>query len=314
MSLRFQADADLNPEIGRGLRRLEPSVDFRAAAGVIADGTPGPEVLRIAAGDGCVLISRDITTMPRAFGILECRQAQRPRRWHSRPWKCPSSPGQSIYNESSVLPKKPKIYHITHLDNLPQIVDGVLWSDAERIKRQLDCKVVGMTEIKRRRLQELEVDCHRGTKVGEYVPFYFCPRSIMLFLLHKGNHSDLTYTGGQRPIVHLQADLHQVIDWANSVRRNWAFSNGNAGTRYTQFFNDVNQLDILNWDAIAAIAWKDLIVRERKQAEFLVSRSFPWELIERIGAFDNTIAERVSSILSEAAHAPEVLVAPSWYY
>jgi ssDNA thymidine ADP-ribosyltransferase, DarT len=28
--------------------------------------------------------------------------------------------------------------------------------------------------------------------VGEYVPFYFCPRSITLFLLHKGNHVDLT--------------------------------------------------------------------------------------------------------------------------
>ena len=67
MSLRFQADADLNPEIGRGLRRREPSVDFRAAAGVIADGTPDPEVLRIAAGEGRVLVSRDIRTMPVHF-------------------------------------------------------------------------------------------------------------------------------------------------------------------------------------------------------------------------------------------------------
>lgn len=67
MSLRFQANADLNPEIGRGLRRREPSVDFRAAGGVIANGTPDPEVLRIAAGDGRVLISRDITTMPGHF-------------------------------------------------------------------------------------------------------------------------------------------------------------------------------------------------------------------------------------------------------
>ena len=58
MSFRFQADADLNPEIGRGLRRREPSVDFRAAVGVIADGTPDPEVLQIAAGDGRVLVSR----------------------------------------------------------------------------------------------------------------------------------------------------------------------------------------------------------------------------------------------------------------
>ncbi len=67
MSFRFQADADLNPEIQFGLRRKEPSIDFRNALGVIADGTPDPEVLRIAAGDGRVLVTRDIKTMPRHF-------------------------------------------------------------------------------------------------------------------------------------------------------------------------------------------------------------------------------------------------------
>ncbi len=67
MSLRFQADADLDPAIGRGLRRREPSIDFRAAAGVIPDSTPDPEVLGIAAGAGRVLISRDVSTMPGHF-------------------------------------------------------------------------------------------------------------------------------------------------------------------------------------------------------------------------------------------------------
>jgi len=67
LSFRFQADADLNPEIGRGLRRREPAIDFRAAVGVIAEGTPDSEVLQIAADDGRVLVSRDVTTMPDHF-------------------------------------------------------------------------------------------------------------------------------------------------------------------------------------------------------------------------------------------------------
>ena len=87
------------------------------------------------------------------------------------------------------------------------MVDGVLWSDAERLRQNLECQVVGMGEIKRRRLEELEVGCNPGTKVGEYVPFYFCFRSIMLYLLYMSNHPDLTYRGGQRPILHLEADL-----------------------------------------------------------------------------------------------------------
>ena len=64
MSCRFQADADLNPAILRGLRRREPSIDFRAAAGVIVDGTDDSAVLRIAASDGRVLVSRDVATLP----------------------------------------------------------------------------------------------------------------------------------------------------------------------------------------------------------------------------------------------------------
>ena len=67
MSVRFQADADLNPEIQRGLRRREPSIDFRGSAGVIPDSTSDPEVLRIAAEAGRVLVSRDVTTMPDHF-------------------------------------------------------------------------------------------------------------------------------------------------------------------------------------------------------------------------------------------------------
>jgi hypothetical protein len=56
------------------------------------------------------------------------------------------------------------------------------------------------------------------------------------------------------------------------------------------------------------------MVRERKQAEFLVEESFPWELVERIGVMDKVIAEKVKAIVGEAAHQPEVVVAPNWYY
>ena len=95
-----------------------------------------------------------------------------------------------------VVPRVPKIYHITHVRNLEQILASkVLWSDANRIEMELDCEVVGMSKIKQRRLA-LPVGCHPGTYVGEYVPFYFCPRSIMLYILHMGNHPDLDYSEG----------------------------------------------------------------------------------------------------------------------
>ena len=52
--------------------------------------------------------------------------------------------------------------------------------------------------------QQLTLPCHPFTCVGEYVPFYFCPRSVMLYVIHCANHPDIVYTEGQRPIVHLE--------------------------------------------------------------------------------------------------------------
>ena len=40
----------------------------------------------------------------------------------------------------------------------------------------------------------------------------------MLYVVSRRNHPSLTYTAGQAPIVHLEADLHTVVGWANSNR------------------------------------------------------------------------------------------------
>jgi hypothetical protein len=207
-----------------------------------------------------------------------------------------------------------KIYHITHLDNLPRIVGSGLWTDMERIRQSLPCTIVGMSEIKRRRLEELEVRCHPGTKVGQYVPFYFCAQSIMLYLLHKRNHQDITYRGGQGPILHLEAQIPEVVRWADSIGRRWAFTKGNAGARYTQFFAEIQQLEQLNWASIHNNDWRDPIVKDWKQSEFLVEQSFPWKLVRRIGVIDANVAATVRSACVAAHHHPEIVVEPNWYY
>jgi len=63
LKIRFQADADLDPDIRKGLLRRESSIDFRPAAGIIPDGTLDRRVLQIAADDGRVLVSGDLRTM-----------------------------------------------------------------------------------------------------------------------------------------------------------------------------------------------------------------------------------------------------------
>ncbi len=212
-------------------------------------------------------------------------------------------------------PARPKIYHITHVDNLRSIVtDGRLLSDAVMLAQGRPVRTIGMTSIKRRRVDELQVDCHPGTKVGDYVPFYFCPRSVMLYVIHRANHPELSYRDGQGPIVHLEADLQTVIRWAEERGVRWAFSLSNAGAYYTEFRSRVEDLDELDWEAIAATDFRQPHVKESKQAEFLVYRCFPLELVERIGVRSADIQSRATALLVGANHAPTVEIRPQWYF
>jgi hypothetical protein len=207
-----------------------------------------------------------------------------------------------------------RIYHITHVDNLPSILAaGGLWSDAAMIARGGPAASIGMGGIKQRRLG-LSVRCHSGDHVGDYVPFYFCPRSIMLYVIKCRNHPDLSYQDGQGPIVHLEADLHETVSWADGEGRRWAFSLSNAGTFYTEFRNRLDDLDEVDWEAVAARDFRDRQIKEGKQAEFLVRDLFPWRLVRRIGVASPSIQSRVVRAISGSMHRPVVEVRPDWYY
>jgi hypothetical protein len=215
----------------------------------------------------------------------------------------------------SPVPAQPKIYHITHVDNLAAIVtEGVLLSDAAMIVREGPSVTIGMSAIKRRRVEEIAVSCHPGTMVGDYVPFYFCPRSVMLYLIHRANHPDLNYRGGQGPIVHLEADLHEVVAWGQEQDRRWAFSISNAGSYYVEILNRLERLDQINWGAIAATDFRSADIKEGKQAEFLLHGSFPWELVQRIGVTSAEMKARAEASLAQATHRLPVEILSNWYY
>ena len=202
------------------------------------------------------------------------------------------------------VPVNPKIYHIVHVDRLASIVaDGGLWSDARIVGRSGLGTVIGMSSIKERRLKNA-LSSHPGLHVGECVPFYFSPRSVMLYVIHMSNHPELDYRGGQEPVLHLEADLGSVVSWADRNRRRWAFTSSNAGSSYFDDYANLSDLNQLDWSAVQARQWRD--VKEKKQAEFLVEESVPWMLISRIGTQSSAVASQVRALLRMSTHQPPV--------
>jgi hypothetical protein len=164
---------------------------------------------------------------------------------------------------------------------------------------------IAFDHIKARRRRK-RVSCCGDRTVDEFVPFYFCNRSPMLLTINSGNTG--RPPGAQRSIVHLVTN----VAIASGLPGPWAFSDGSAAAGFdVGFYNDLAQLDQLDWDAIAARNWKDRT--HEKQAEFLVAGRVPWSAIRAIGCHNEEVAARVQAIVGND-DPPNVQVRPTWYY
>jgi hypothetical protein len=86
----------------------------------------------------------------------------------------------------------------------------------------------------------------------------------------------------------------------------------------SDFFDDIAHLGQVDWPLMAARDWFDTATyrdrKRRRQAEFLVHRYFPWELVTAIGVVSASMAVRAEVELRMAAHRPTVELHRDWYY
>lgn len=198
-----------------------------------------------------------------------------------------------------------KVSHITHINNLQGIIsEGCLWSDSERIKNHINSENIGYGHIKERRLKH-KVTVSAGGTIGEYVPFNFCPRSVMLYVIYKG-HED--YQGGQDEIIHLISDVDTIL----SSNPNCFFTDIHADLAFAEQIEDFSRINELDFKKISSKYWQDF--KEEKQAEFLAHNSVSWNCIRQIGVKTPELADKVKKIVQASHHQPEILVKPEWYY
>jgi ssDNA thymidine ADP-ribosyltransferase DarT-like protein len=200
------------------------------------------------------------------------------------------------------------IYHITHANNLQRIIaEGGLRCD--RDAQELKAVNIGHRHIKERRMNRRVPVGPEGT-VGDYVPFYFAPRSPMLFAIDRGVVEG--YADGQRPVIYLCSTAEAV----KKAGLRWVFTEGHADMRFTDFFDDLKDLDKIDWDLMQSRYWNDTNDdpdrKRRRQAEFLVHEFFPWELVSYIGVYDRSIAEKAGEIIKGGS--PELGIERGWYY
>ena len=186
-----------------------------------------------------------------------------------------------------------------------------LYADNRKDSKNIKNVEIGMQKIKVRR-QTNTLRSLQDLKVADCVPFYFCPRSPMLYIYAMNNHLEIQYKEGQEPIIHLEADFNKTADWADLNGIRWVFTDSNAGNNYFDDYNSKADLTKLNWEAIRSIQWRDF--REEKMAEFLLEDFFPFSLVEQIGVYDSKTLSLVRNALDNSEFNPNISIKNDWYY
>lgn len=114
-------------------------------------------------------------------------------------------------------------------------------------------------------------------------------------------------------------DLQNVLEWAKNEALQTCFTTSNAGTNYFDDYSNFSEINsILDWASINANQWSgnniDKIVKEHKQAEFLIEKKLSVKLLETIGVYNLQNYDNVAKILSDYDIRPQVLQKKEWYY
>jgi hypothetical protein len=227
--------------------------------------------------------------------------------------------GASAASRAAATPKKQinvgeqRIYHLTHIDNLPQIIaTGAILADTndELDKRPAFDISAPATREARHRATVFEPE---GVAVADYVPFFLSP-----------NASVWRNIRSQIPDVRLSTNAHeasaydfvllistiqqayQAQDAADAA--NVIVTDGDASGTLTRFGTSRESSERM-LRGMRADEESDTILH----AELLVRARLPFDSVTLIGVANDNVRNAVKQILGRAAYKPKVSVCPPWF-
>jgi hypothetical protein len=215
------------------------------------------------------------------------------------------------------------IFHITAIPNLASIAKcKALQANTLLDKRKIGYANIAYQGAQGKRATKM-VAKPPGGVIHDYVPFYFAPRSPMLYTINNGNVPDCPHR--QHDIVHFMTTVETVI----SNKLSYIFYDYNATLGIATCYNDIRDLDKIDWDLFREAPRIDgyckywhsvvnnpryILRQETRQAEFLVHKSVPLQLIIRVGVYNEAKAAEVIKIFENAGIELPIEAKPGWYF
>ena len=175
------------------------------------------------------------------------------------------------------------LYHMTHKSNLSSILKYGLLSHNDAHNRNLTTIDISENTVndRRRRIEPIF-----NKSIHEYAPLYFNPKNPMLFK-RKNIQNDIV-------ILAYEANL--------LLKENTIFTDGNAASDSTNFYNNFDCLSKLSWECINDAWWNTYQDGKRKKcAEVLILNKIEIDSISKIITFDESTKNFVNSIKREVS-------------
>lgn len=210
-------------------------------------------------------------------------------------------------------PNNVKVFRIVHINNVEYLLAHGMFT---KHHAQADPDYINIGDsglIEQRNDYPVPIEPPNGT-LGEYVPFYFGALSPMLLNIKTG-HRGIT----QRPqadIVYIVCRVNRIIEHCNE----WCFTDGHAKNAITEFYNDEDMLDEIDWSLVGERYWSneddDFDRIRRKQAEFLVKEHVPVQCISSIVVLNQQSSNFVQEMINRLGLEIPVHINPNnqFYY
>ncbi|WP_276977267.1 DUF4433 domain-containing protein [Flavobacterium filum] len=204
-------------------------------------------------------------------------------------------------------------YRITHINNLPLLLkNGIV--NKNHCNASDDYIEIGNPEIIDVRSTS-PVKIKNYGMIGDYVPFYFTPKSIMLYNIISGYWHPLVPRRNRNEIIVIRCLIN---DLATLPR--WFFTDGQANIKdgTVMHYNDLNELDAIDWQSIQNSNFSksdgDFDRPRRYQAEFLVQHEVPIDCIESLNVYNQQAADTALGILNEKNINLAVNIQPQYFF
>lgn len=150
--------------------------------------------------------------------------------------------------------------------------------------------------------------------IGEYVPFYFTPKSMMLFNIVTGYQAPLVPQLPKEDILVIRCLIEDV-----SKANKFFFTDGQANVKQiTTHYNNLADLDKIDWTIIQNGDFKksntDTDKQRRYQAEFLIYNHVPIQFVESLHVYNAKAATFVQQEIAKTGLLTPVKTTPQYFF